>query len=167
MDKLIATLERVREMRRDVALAQVRRQEAVTAAARDALLTVQGEVMALKAAKLAQAQSFATRMREAPRSARELANVGIDLQLFDREIEAAIERIAPAAVRVDEEEAQLALLREALRRADAKREQAVRTRERLTREATRRGEALEEARAEEAALRMALQSVRTGERASS
>ncbi|RKP50595.1 hypothetical protein D7S89_05695 [Trinickia fusca] len=154
-------------MRRDVALAQVRRQEAATAAARDALLAVQSEVLALKAAKLAHAQSFSTRMREAPRSARELASVGIDLQLFDREIEAAIERIAPAAVRVDEEEAQLTLLREALRRADAKREQAVRTGERLTREAARRAEVLEEARAEEAALRVALQSARSSERASS
>ena len=55
-----------------------------------------------------------------------------------------------------EETERLERLRERLRQADAKRDQAERTAERLTRAAAQRAEAADEARAEEAALRIAI-----------
>lgn len=156
MDKIIAKLTRVRELRRDVVLAQVRRQEAVLETARDALRRAEGEVMQLIAAKLNAGRSLGAQMMAGPRSARELVGVGIDWKLFDERIEAARERTLPAQARVREESERLEGLRELLRQADAKRDQAERTAERLTRAAAQRAEAADEARAEEAALRIAI-----------
>jgi hypothetical protein len=156
MDKIIAKLTRVREMRRDVVLAQVRRQEAVLEAALDALRRAEAEVLQLIAAKAEAGRALASQMLGAPCSARELVGAGIDWQLFDERIQAAHERTLPARERVREETATLETLREQLRRADAKRDQAERTAERLTRAATQRAEAADEARAEEAALRIAI-----------
>lgn len=156
MDKIIAKLTRVRELRRDVVLAQVRRQEAVLETARDALRRAEGEVMQLIAAKLDAGRSLGAQMMAGPRSARELVGAGIDWQLFDDRIEAARERTLPAQARVREESERLDALRELLRQADAKRDQAERTSERLTRAAAQRAEAADEARAEEAALRIAI-----------
>ncbi len=156
MDKTIAKLTRVREMRRDVVLAQVRRQEAVLEAARDALRRAEGEVVQLIAAKLKAGRSLASQMMAEPRSARELVGAGIDWALFDDRIAAARERTLPAQARVREEDERLEALRELLRQADAKREQAERTGERLARAAAHRAEAAEEGRAEEAALRIAI-----------
>ena len=156
MDKIIAKLTRVREMRRDVVLAQVRRQEAVLETAREALRRVEAEVVQLIAAKAEAGRALASRMLGAPCSARELVGAGIDWQLFDERIQAAHERTLPARARVREETATLETLREQLRRADAKRDQAERTEERLTRAATLRAEAADEARTEEAALRIAI-----------
>ena len=155
MDKIIAKLTRVRELRRDVVLAQVRRQEAVLEAARDALRRAEGEVMQLIAAKLEAGRSLGSQMMAGARSARELVGAGIDWQLFDDRIEDARERTLPAQERVREETERLDELRELLRQADAKRDQAERTAERLTRAAAQRAEA-DEARAEEAALRIAI-----------
>ncbi|MGN6315983.1 hypothetical protein [Trinickia sp.] len=156
MDKIIAKLTRVRELRRDVVLAQVRRQEAVLETARDALRRAEGEVMQLIAAKLDAGRSLGAQMMAGPRSARELVGAGIDWKLFDDRIEAARERTLPAQARVREESERLEALRELLRQADAKRDQAERTAERLTRAAAQRAEAADEARAEEAALRIAI-----------
>lgn len=156
MDKIIAKLTRVRELRRDVVLAQVRRQEAVLEAARDALRRAEGEVMRLIAAKLEAGRSLGSQMMAGARSARELVGAGIDWQLFDDRIEDARERTLPAQERVREETGRLDELRELLRQADAKRDQAERTAERLTRAAAQRAEAADEARAEEAALRIAI-----------
>lgn len=156
MDKIIAKLTRVRELRRDVVLAQVRRQEAVLETARDALRRAEGEVMQLMAAKLNAGRSLGSQMMAGPRSARELVGAGIDWQLFDDRIAAARERTLPAQARVREESERLEGLRDLLRQADAKRDQAERTGERLTRAAAQRAEAADEARAEEAALRIAI-----------
>lgn len=156
MDKMIAKLTRVRELRRDVVLAQVRRQEAVLEAARDTLRRAEGEVMQLIAAKVEAGRSLGSQMMAGPRSARELVGAGIDWQLFDDRIDAARERTLPAQERVREETERLERLRERLRQADAKRDQAERTAERLTRAAAQRAEAADEARAEEAALRIAI-----------
>lgn len=156
MDKIMAKLTRVREMRRDVALAQVRRQEAVVEAARDTLRRAEGEVTRLIEGKIAAGRSLTSQMMRGPQSARELVGAGIDWQLFDDRIEAARERTLPAQALVREEMERLEALRETLRRADAKREQAERTGERLGRAAAQRAEALDEARAEEAALRTAI-----------
>ncbi|HTH73411.1 MAG TPA: hypothetical protein VL635_03310 [Trinickia sp.] len=156
MDKIIAKLTRVRELRRDVVLAQVRRQEAVLETARDALRRAEGEVMQLIAGKLDAGRSLGAQMMAGPRSARELVGAGIDWKLFDERIEAARERTLPAQARVREESERLEALRELLRQADAKRDQAERTAERLTRAAAQRAEAADEARAEEAALRIAI-----------
>lgn len=156
MDKIIAKLTRVREMRRDVVLAQVRRQEAVLEAAREGLRRAEGEVRRLIVAKRDAAQALASQMTAAPRSARELVGAGIDWQLFDDRIKAAHERTRPERERVREETERLEGLRELLRQADAKRDQAERTAERLGRAAAQRAEAADEARAEEAALRTAV-----------
>ncbi|RDU98063.1 hypothetical protein [Trinickia dinghuensis] len=156
MDKIIEKLTRVREMRRDVVLTQVRRQEAVLEAAREALRRAEGEVARLLGAKAAAGRSLASRMLQGPNSARELVGAGIDWQLFDDRIEAARERTLPAQERMREEAQRLEALRETLRRADAKRDQAERTGERIERAAARRAEAADEARAEEAALRTAI-----------
>lgn len=162
MDKIIAKLTRVREMRRDVVLVQVRRQEAVLEAARDALRRAEEEVVRLIEAKAAAGRSLASEMLRGPSSARELVSAGIDWQLFDDRIVAARERTVPAQARVREEEDRLEALRETLRRADAKRDQAERTGERLERAAARRAEASDEARAEEAALRTAIAPLEPG-----
>ena len=143
-------------MRRDVVLAQVRRQEAVVEAARDEWRRAEDEVKRLIAAKFEAGRVLTSQRLGEPRSARELVGVGIDWQLFDDRIEAARELTVPALARVREETARLDELREQLRRADAKRDQAERTAERLTRAATQRAEAADEARAEEAALRVAI-----------
>ncbi|MGG1946779.1 hypothetical protein AB1286_18515 [Trinickia sp. NRRL B-1857] len=156
MDKLIAKLTRVREMRRDVVLAQVRRQEAVVETARDALRRAEAEVVRLVAAKVAAGRSLASQMLAGPHSARELVGAGIDWQLFDDRIEAAREKTLPEQARLREETEKLEALRDTLRRADAKRDQAERTGERLERMAAQRAEAADEARAEEAALRTAI-----------
>jgi hypothetical protein len=156
MDKIIAKLTRVREMRRDVALAQVRHQEAVVEAACEALRRAEGEVARLIEGKAAAGRALAVQMSRGPQSARELVGAGIDWQLFDDRIDAARERTLPAHARVREEMQRLEALRDTLRRADAKREQAERTGERLGRAAAHRAEALDEARAEEAALRTAI-----------
>jgi len=153
---IIAKLTRVREMRRDVVLAQVRRQEAVLDAARDALRQAEAQVTRLVEAKAAAGRALASRMSAGPNSARELVSAGIDWQLFDDRIAQARERMEPARARVHEETDRLEALRETLRRADAKRDQAERTGERLERAAARRAEAADEIRAEEAALRTAM-----------
>lgn len=156
MDKIIAKLTRVREMRRDVVLAQVRRQETVVEAARDEWRRAEEEVRRLIAAKFEAGRVLTRQKLGEARSARELVGAGIDWQLFDDRIEAARELTLPALERLREETARLDELREQLRRADAKRDQAERTAERLTRAATQRAEAADEARAEEAALRVAI-----------
>ncbi|WP_206951739.1 hypothetical protein [Trinickia acidisoli] len=156
MDKIIAKLTRVREMRRDVVLAQVRRQEAAVEAAREAMRRAEGEVMRLIAEKSEAGRSLSSKMMAGPNSARELVGAGIDWQLFDERIDAARVRMQPAQARVREEIDRLEALREILRRADAKRDQAERTAERLERSAAQRAEAADEARAEEAALRTAI-----------
>jgi len=156
MDRIIAKLTRVREMRRDVVLAQVRRQEAVVESARDALRRAEAEVVRLVEAKVAAGRSLTSQMLAGPRSARELVGAGIDWQLFDDRIEAAREKTLPEQARLREETDTLEALRDTLRRADAKRDQAERTGERLERMAAQRAEAADEARAEEAALRTAI-----------
>jgi hypothetical protein len=156
MDKIIAKLTRVREMRRDVVLAQVRRQEAVVETARDALRRAEAQVVRLVEAKAAAGRSLASQMLAGPHSARELVGAGIDWQLFDDRIAAAREKTLPEQARLREETEKLEALRDTLRRADAKRDQAERTGERLERMAAQRAEAADEARAEEAALRTAI-----------
>ncbi|WP_116136857.1 hypothetical protein [Trinickia diaoshuihuensis] len=156
MDRIIAKLTRVREMRRDVVLAQVRRQEAAVETARDALRRAEAEVTRLIEAKIAAGRALTSQMLAGPHSARELAGAGIDWQLFDERIAAARERTLPPQERLREETQKLEALRDALRRADAKRDQAERTGERLERMAAQRAEAAEEACAEEAALRTAI-----------
>jgi hypothetical protein len=155
LDRIIGKLTRLREVRRDVVLAQSVRQQAVVDAARNAFQRAESEVIQLRVQKRAYVQSLNERMHAEPRSTRDLASAGVDLRLQDHLIEEARGRIAPAAERLRVEESVLAEIRQLLRRADAKRDQAERAGGRLRQAARLRAEAGDEELSDDAALRNA------------
>lgn len=155
MDNMTSTLTRLREIRRDTLLAQVRRLEAAVEAAHATLREKEAVAARVQSAKAAAIARFASQTMQAAHNARDLAELGVDVTLFDGKIDAARAEVAPAADQLRDEEARLETIRANLRQADARCEQVRRAGKRLARMASTRAEAREEARTEEVALQRA------------
>lgn len=152
MEKTIGKIARLREVRREVELAQSIRQQAAVERAKEALERARRALAQLEGEKREHLQRLAQRWSGNAFPASDLASAGIDVLVYDRQAVGKRESIEEALKKLKEEEAKLADIQKSLRRVDAKCETLKRTGERLERDAARRAEAAEEALADEAAL---------------